>query len=82
MNGTPGRRVWYQFWDTHLTRQGSYMARLRYVNENPVHHGVVSNAANYRWCSAGWFARNASPAFFKAVAKMKTDRIKIIDDFR
>ena len=50
--GVAGRRVWFQYWDTHLTIQGSYLARLRYVHENAVHHGVVTRASNYRWCSA------------------------------
>src|SRR5436309_437750 len=60
---TPGRKVWFQFWESHITFERSYFARLNYVHYNPVHHGVVSNAENYKWCSAAWFARNSSPAF-------------------
>ena len=52
MDGTAGRRVWFQNWDTHLTIHGSYLARLPYVHENAVHHRVVENAADYLWCSA------------------------------
>ena len=39
-----GRRVWFQYWDTRLTFQRSYLARLNYVNQNPVHHGVVDGS--------------------------------------
>jgi putative transposase len=81
MDGQQGRKVWHQYWDTHLTHQGSYLARLKYVMDNPVHHGVVSNAANYGWCSASWFQRSAPSAFAKAVSAIKTDKLNIGDDF-
>jgi REP-associated tyrosine transposase len=81
IEGDAGRKIWFQFWDTHLTFPGSYLARLRYVHENAVHHRVVDRAANYRWCSASWFERNATSAFYKAVCGMKTDRVTIVDNF-
>ena len=77
----PGRKVWFQYFDTHITYLPSYYARLKYVHENPVHHKVVSCATNYRWCSAGWFERTADTAFRKTVQGFKTDRIKVNDAF-
>jgi putative transposase len=44
---TPGRRVMYEFWDTHLTFEKSWLARLNYVNQNVVKHGLVSLANQY-----------------------------------
>jgi putative transposase len=76
-DGTPGRKVWFQFWDTELTTQGSYMARLRYVQENAVHHGLVLRADHYPWCSAKWFQDTATAAFRKAIANMKMDRVTV-----
>jgi len=73
--------VWYQFFETRITYERSYYARLKYVNENPVHHGLAAEASNYRWCSAAWFEREANRAFQKTVASFKTDRIKVIDSF-
>ena len=32
----------------------SYLARLNYVHQNPVKHGLVRVANQYRWCSAAW----------------------------
>ena len=81
LDGTSGRRVWYQFFDSHITYQRSYLARLKYVHENPVHHGLVAAACNYRWCSAAWFEREASTAFQKTVASFKVDRISVFDPF-
>ncbi len=30
-DGTAGRKVFYQYWDTHITFQRSYLARRNYV---------------------------------------------------
>jgi putative transposase len=80
-DGARGRRVWYEFWETQLTYQKSYLARLNYVHRNAVHHGLVRVASAYRWCSAGWFERCADPAFFRTVMHFPCDRIKVPDDF-
>jgi REP-associated tyrosine transposase len=76
-----GRRVWYQFWDSHITYQRSYLARLNYVHNNPVHHGVVEVATQYPWCSAAWFEGCAPAAFRETVGSFKTDQLNVVDDF-
>jgi putative transposase len=81
LDGEETRQVWFQYWDTLLTYEKSYLARLNYVHQNPVRHGLVSVASAYPWCSAGWFERTASPAFHKMVSGFKTDRVNVIDDF-
>ncbi|MDP8214343.1 MAG: transposase [Candidatus Euphemobacter frigidus] len=81
MDTQPGRRVWFQYWDTCLTYEKSYLARLNYVNNNAVHHGLVPVAEQYRFCSAGWFARKAAPEFRRKVDSCLFDRINVIDDF-
>lgn len=76
-----GRTVWYNFWDTRLTYQQSYLARLNYVHQNPVKHGLVNLANQYPWCSAAWFERTATSAMVKTIYSFKTDKLKIFDDF-
>ena len=78
---TASRRVMYEFWDTHLTFERSWLARLNYVHQNAVKHGIVAVASQYPWCSAPWFETNARPGFVKSVYSFKTDRIKMPDDF-
>jgi putative transposase len=80
-DGVKGRQVWYQFWDKTLTIEGSWLARLRYTNENAVHHGLVKDARTYRWCSAAWFERTAPVAFGKAVSSVRIDAVKIYDEY-
>ena len=79
--GCRGRRVWMNFRDTRVTHQTSYMARLRYVNQNPVHHRLVPEASRYRWCSSAWFETHAPKSFVESVARFKTDKLNIWDDF-
>jgi putative transposase len=81
MDSTAGRKVWYQFWDTALTYQRSYLSRLRYVHENAVHHQVVDDAVSYPWCSAAWFERTASRTFRATVGSFRIDRLSVRDDF-
>ena len=81
LDGVQGRRVWFQYYDTRLTYEKSYLARLRYVHENAVHHGLVREATAYPWCSAAWFERTADPAFRKTVHSFGNDRLNIQDDF-
>ena len=76
-----GRSVWYQYWDKHLTFEKSYLARLKYVNTNPVHHHLVLRAEEYPWRSAAWFNRTADRAFKHTVSSFKIDMLKVYDEF-
>lgn len=80
-DGARGRRVWYNYWETTLTHERSYLARLNYVNTNAVKHGLVRVASDYPWCSAGWFQTNAPKSFVSTVAQFKTDRVNVSDPF-
>ena len=79
LDGLEGRQVWYNFWETKLTFERSYLARLNYVHQNAVKHGLVLMATHYPWCSAGWFERTASAAAVKTIYSFKTDKLKIDD---
>ena len=80
-DGVKGRKIWYNYWDSHITFETSYYARLKYVHDNPVHHGVVSNASNYRWCSRPWIEQTANAAFVKELDSFKTDKLEVHDDY-
>jgi putative transposase len=81
LDGVEGRKVWFEYLDTHLTYERSYWARLHYVHQNPVRHGLVKVATAYPWCSAGWFEQRASPAVLKMVSSFKIDRVTVPDEF-
>jgi len=81
LDGESGRQVWFNYRATQLTYQKSYLARLNYVHQNPVKHGLVPIANRYPWCSAGWFEKSASPAQVRSIYRFKTDRIEPTDRF-
>jgi putative transposase len=77
----PGRRVWFNFRETRLTYQKSYLARLNYAHQNAVKHGLVSVANQYPWCSARWFEGSSSTAMVNAIYRFKIDRVEVANDF-
>jgi putative transposase len=79
---TQGRKVWFQYWESHLTYQKSYLARLNYVHSNAVKHGLVLRAEQYEWSSAAWFQRRAERSFYETVMRMRSERVNMADDFR
>ena len=81
VDNTPSRKVWFQYWDSCITYERSYLARLNYVHNNPVRHGLVEDAEQYPWCSFSWFSHNAELDYQRSVFSMPIDRISIRDDF-
>jgi putative transposase len=82
LDKTPGRKVWHNYWETHLTIQRSYLARLKYVHANAVKHGLVPVANQYPWCSAAWFERTASPAKVRSIYRFMADKLSVSDEFQ
>jgi len=81
LHGVRGRRVWFQYWDTCLTYERSYYARLNYVHNNPVKHGLVTVTEQYPFCSGGWFRAQADRRFRRKVESFRYDLVHIPDDF-
>jgi putative transposase len=81
MDKTPGRKVWYNYWDTCITHETSYYARLHYVHINPVKHGLVENAEDYPFCGYRWFLNKADESFRDIVMNQPIDRVDIFDEF-
>lgn len=63
----PGRRVWYNYWDTCITKESSYLARLHYVHVNPSKHGYVDRPEDYEFSSYSWFLNTARVVFREKV---------------
>lgn len=79
-DGQPGRtRLWHNFRETHITHQRSYLARLHYVHQNAVHHGLVTVGSDWKWCSARAFKAAVTPAWVKTISTFKYDQIAAND---
>jgi putative transposase len=81
LDGMNGRKVWHNFWETRLTHEKSYLARLNYVHQNAVKHRLTLTANAYPWCSAGWFEKTATSAQVRTIYSFPTDRLKVLDEY-
>ncbi|HSL42703.1 MAG TPA: transposase [Anaerolineales bacterium] len=54
-DGSKGRRVWWNYWDTCIQSEHDYYNRIRYVFWNPVKHGLVEDPQAYRFSNYGDF---------------------------
>jgi len=58
MLGLTGKPFWQDESYDHLVRHEREFEKIRrYIEENPVRAGLVSEASEYRWSSAGWATR-------------------------
>lgn len=80
-NNASGRQVWQNYWDTCITYEKSYLARLRYVHENPVKHGFVDNAMDYPFCSYKWFIEKGDEELKERVFSQPIDKVNVFDSF-
>lgn len=78
---TSGRQVWFNYWDSCLTYEKSFLARLHYIHMNPVKHGLVDEAINYPYCSYRWFVEHGDEVLKEQVFAQPIDRLQIFDDF-
>lgn len=80
-DNAPGRQVWCNYWDSCLTYEKSYLARLHYVHMNPVKHQLVDDPIDYQYCSFKWFVEQGNNELKQQVFGQPIDRVKIFDDF-
>lgn len=50
-DGSNGRKVWWNYWDTCIRSENDYYTRLRYIFWNPVKHGLVNTPEDYPFSS-------------------------------
>jgi putative transposase len=82
LDGMAQRKVWFNYRETRLSYQKSYLARLNYTHQNAVKHELVAAAHLYPWCSASWFERTASPAQVRAIYRFRTNGLKLDDEMK
>jgi putative transposase len=80
-DGKPGRRVWWNYWDTCIRDEKSYLTMLRYVHENPVKHQLIEKAEDYPFSSYQWFMRVSDSDYKELVLSQDIQQIQVLDDF-
>jgi len=75
------KRIFNNYWDTCITYEKSYYARLNYLYNNPVKHGYVPHAQDYKWGSFYFRYRSDYKYIEKLIKEFPCDKISINDDF-
>ena len=79
LNPVP-EKIWHNYWDTCITYENSYFARINYIWFNPVKHKLVLQPEE--WHFGSYFTRvNSGDAVDTFVKKYPFDDLKIKDDF-
>jgi putative transposase len=73
-------RIWYNYYDTCITFEKSYYARLNYIWNNPVKHGYVERPEDWKFGSY-YFKTDKNDEVRKIMKKYPCDRIRVEDDF-
>jgi len=80
-DNSPGRQVWQNYWDTCITYEKSYLARMHYIHINPVKHGLIDNATDYPFCSYKWFIERGDDILKEQVFDQPVDKVNVFDEF-
>ena len=57
LDGTQGRKVWHNYWDTCVRDERGLWTRFNYVHQNPVKHGYVSDLVAWPYSSYLYYLR-------------------------
>jgi len=51
LDNAPGRKIWYQYWDSSIRGEIDFWKRFNYIHQNPVKHGYSKNLDKYEFSS-------------------------------
>ena len=75
------KRVWYNYWDTCITYEKSFLARINYIHHNPVKHGYVECALEYPFGSYYEAYRERGKMWIENEKNYPWDNVNVYDDF-
>ncbi len=71
-------RIWYNYYDTCMTYEKSYFARLNYIWNNPVKHGYVEKPEEWKFGSY-YFKADKREEVNSIMRNYPCDRIRVED---
>ena len=73
-------KIFDNYWDTCISYERSYYARLNYIYFNPVKHGYVKKAQDYQWGSYFYRYKEQKEYLERLMEAYPFDKINIKDD--
>jgi len=74
-------KIMYNYWDTCITYEASYFARLNYIWNNPVKHGYTKSAEEWGFGSFIKRVEKDNEELEKIKANYPWDKVRVKDDF-
>ncbi len=74
-------KIWWNYWDTFITFEKSYYTRLNYILFNPIKHGLVEKAEDWKFGSYYYRYRKEEEYLMKLKKNYPYDKVKVRDDF-
>lgn len=77
-------KLFHNYWDTGVTYENSYYARLNYIWHNPVKHGYVEDSANWKFGSYYYRQQNSEDntgKLNKIIKNYPCDEVNVNDLF-
>ncbi len=74
-------RIWWNYWDTCITYEKSYFARLNYLWYNPQKHALISQAENWKFGSLYYRIQNNKEYVSRLRTEYPFNLVKVKDDF-
>lgn len=74
-------KIWHNYWDTCVTYEKSYYARLNYIWFNPVKHGYVDGPEKWKFGSYYERFKLEKEYLIRVNKDFPCDKVKIVDDF-
>ena len=82
INGTKRyKKIFHNYWDTCITYESSYFARLNYIWFNPVKHNYVDDPKDYLFGSYCYRIKGEKIQMEGIKKKYRWDKINVKDDF-
>lgn len=54
-DGTRGRQLWHNYWDTCIRTEPDYWTRFNYIHHNPIKHGYAPTMASWPYSSYRYY---------------------------
>ena len=75
------KKIFHNYWDTCITYENSYYARLHYLWYNPVKHGYVKHPIEWKYGSFYYRHQDEKEYLGKIMKLYPCDKVNVFDDF-
>ena len=65
LDNTPGRQVWWNYWDRCICEEKDFYIRFNYIHHNPVKHGYTAANGDYQFSSYNYYKDKLGEEFLQ-----------------